>query len=1402
MQKIKHLSFIFILILVFASSAWSVDLNCPGGRWALVTTSDCSGYCCTWQCGQGYIGKMACNDKTLACSKISGGTYIEYWSGDVHSNWGSDSECPREPCSSTYYSHTKTYEWKCPCTTEGQTQPCPYSGPVGTEGIGACRAGIQTCQGGYWAACEGEVLPQTEICNDGIDNNCNGQTDEGCAVCIEGETRPCAYSGPAGTENVGICEAGTQTCVSGQWGSCTGEVLPATETCSDNKDNNCNGQTDETCVGQSCNNGTNMGSSANFASGNLYHAQDLFTLTNGVALTLNYNSIDTYTGPLGKGWTHNYNILIIPNPDGSLGLKKEDGNTIYFWQTGGVYYPENRSGDHSTIIKNADATYTQTTKEGTTYTFNTSGRLTQIKDRNSNTTALAYTGDNLTSITDSSGRTTNITSSNGKILSITDLSNNVYTLTYSGDSLASIKDPSQNTWQYTYDANSRMLTKTDPNSYITTYTYDTNGRVTTSTDPEGKTKAISYEPSANSATVTEKDGGIWTHKYDNNLNVLLQSTDPNNNTTTYTYDTNKNITSKTDPDGSATTYTYDDSGNMTSTTDALNQTTTYTYNTYGQVTGITASDGTTTTYTYDTNGNLTQTTDSTGAITKYEYDTKGNITKITNANGQTTILTYDQNNNLISIKDPTGATTSFTYDTAGNMTSQTDASGNITKFEYNSMNQLIKITDPNGNTTTYTYNKNGNRASETDGNSNTTYYEYNYRGQLTKVKDALGNITQYSYGGSGCPSCTGADKLTAITDAKGQVTTYQYDTLGRLTKETDPLGNEITYVYDSKNNLTSKKDANGNTTTHTYDSLNRLLKKKYPDTTEETFTYDSKGNILAAANQNISYTFAYDANARVTSVTDSNGRTINYEYNVLGSKTKTAYPDGTIVNFTYDAANRLSSILNGSGRTYSYQYDNLGRRTKLSYPNGVTTNYSYDSAGLLTSLITQNSQLQTLNSFAYTHDNVGNRLTKTEPVRSAAYTYDKTYRLITAVNSKTVSGSNPFIPQDEAYTYDPAGNRLTSMPNRDYTYNQANQLVNYKGKAYIYDKNGNLTIKTDEDYDLDTEIEGWTYTYDYENRLIKVVKNEQNETKAITFKYDPFGRRMEKKVESIDKGVAETSIQTYVYDNEDIIFKYITKTSNGATTTETKKYLHGPGIDEHLSLTNDTGTYYYHADGLGSITALTDGSGNVVQTYEYDSFGKVHDNMNAIKQPYTFTGREWDKETGLYYYRARYYDAETGRFVSFDPILHPGNGPLKTKSCSQTGIYPTFDSLKRSPQKLNPFIYTENNAVNFTDPSGLGPCEDAAMPCFSAASDRLFQCRKNVFQLAVACTTGCIPLCLASGPAFGQCFVVCEAGCTAGAGAGFTACSAIAAAERIQCALQYRRCKKDRCEPLLPFSLE
>lgn len=150
-----------------------------------------------------------------------------------------------------------------------------------------------------------------------------------------------------------------------------------------------------------------------------------------------------------------------------------------------------------------------------------------------------------------------------------------------------------------------------------------------------------------------------------------------------------------------------------------------------------------------------------------------------------------------------------------------------------------------------------------------------------------------------------------------------------------------------------------------------------------------------------------------------------------------------------------------------------------------------------------------------------------------------------------------------------------------------------------------------------------------------------------------------------------------MYDNEDIILEFLTKTEDGKIKTENSRYVHGPGIDEPLAIERKGETFFYHADGLGSVTALTDRRQRVVESYDYDSFGALKHHGHKVKQPYTFTGREWDKEIGLYYYRARYYDPKVGRFISFDPIVHPANALPKVSPCSGSISYPAFEDLKK-----------------------------------------------------------------------------------------------------------------------------
>ena len=206
------------------------------------------------------------------------------------------------------------------------------------------------------------------------------------------------------------------------------------------------------------------------------------------------------------------------------------------------------------------------------------------------------------------------------------------------------------------------------------------------------------------------------------------------------------------------------------------------------------------------------------------------------------------------------------------------------------------------------------------------------------------------------------------------------------------------------------------------------------------------------------------------------------------------------------------------------------------------------------------------------------------------------------------------------------------------------------GATYDYDANGNLTEKVEAG-------ETWTYEWNAENQLIRVTKDGGE---VATFAYDPRGRRVEK--------VAGGVTTSWTYDGKD----NLRETQAGGTVF---KYIHGPGIDEPLARQDaDTGALtYYHADGLGSITKMTDQAGSVVHSYQYDGWGDIE--VGASQAGYAFTGREWDPETGLHYYRNRYYEPSQGRFISEDPIGFSGG--------------------------INFFEYASSNPIALVDPFGL-----------------------------------------------------------------------------------------------------
>jgi len=213
------------------------------------------------------------------------------------------------------------------------------------------------------------------------------------------------------------------------------------------------------------------------------------------------------------------------------------------------------------------------------------------------------------------------------------------------------------------------------------------------------------------------------------------------------------------------------------------------------------------------------------------------------------------------------------------------------------------------------------------------------------------------------------------------------------------------------------------------------------------------------------------------------------------------------ISYTYDSRGRLIQIAPVGINPFDLGYDQSGRRTSLTYPTGSTAAYSYDARGRLVSLTHTSSTGSTIASFTYTYDNTMHRLSKAEPGKDHSYYYDGVYRLAHSVPVPPDPASNDMRLED--FTHDAVGNRLTGPDSiEQYTYDADNRLVS-------------LLLSTPL-----TTAEDHTYTYDYENRLVQVDKVVGGKTTTVKFKYDPFGRRIQKRVSTTQNG--QNVVKTYI----------------------------------------------------------------------------------------------------------------------------------------------------------------------------------------------------------------------------------------------------------------------------------
>lgn len=863
-------------------------------------------------------------------------------------------------------------------------------------------------------------------------------------------------------------------------------------------------------------------------------------------------------------------------------------------------------------------------------TYDEDNNVRTLEDANGHVTTFNYDHNgNMLSSTDALGNTQYFTyeSTFNNILSYTDKKGNVYHFSYDDHgNLTEMRTPLNTTTSFTYNNYGQVLTSTDANGNVTTYEYDSYGNLISQTDALGNTNTMTYNIAGN-ITSTKDPYQAETRMTYNNANELIRMVDPLGNTMQVSYDSRGAITAVTDAKQHVTHLIYDALQQPISITGPMNNTITTTYNAKQKPTQVVDAMNNAVKRVYDDHDWLTYVVDVLGDTTWFAYDNTGQVIGIRMFNGQELSYQYDALDRLVAMGDRMGITVQYVYDANDNVVENIDGEGNHTYFTYDAMNRLVQTMDANGGTSQYTYDNNGNILTFTDANGHTTTFVYDALNRQVSSTNALGNTTTYVYDANG--------NMTSITDAKGQTTTYTYDADGQLTQIAFADGKTRTFEYDSNGNVIRQKDEADRYTTFAYDALNRLTTKTYPDNSTHQYTYDLNSNLLSAVNANATVQFTYDAAGQVLSET-LNGKATTYSYNTHQRTVGIIYPGGRSITEQYDYRGRLAAIMENENNMVSFSYNNNDFLTQRTYQNGTATNYTYDLLNRLTRIM-DNPQVMDVEM---TYDAVGNILSKKDllhPTKSEVYTYDAVNQLIgfkKGVMTTGVEIPNPM--RQIQYVLDAVGNHSSVTEDGQtttYTANSRNAYSAVSGASSYtphYDANGNLA-----------QDDHHTYTYDFDNHLINVDNGN-----TATYTYDALGRRIRKQIGS--------TVVNYYYAGDQIIEE------RNIDNTVTATYLYGIGVDDILQMRRNGQDYWYHKNHLGSVVAITNGQGTVVERYEYDPYGKLtiynaNDSvlaLSAVGNIYYFTGREYDFETGLYHYRARSLHPSLGRFMQHDPLLY------------------------------------------------------------------------------------------------------------------------------------------------------
>ncbi|WP_329622425.1 DUF6531 domain-containing protein [Streptomyces sp. NBC_01255] len=827
---------------------------------------------------------------------------------------------------------------------------------------------------------------------------------------------------------------------------------------------------------------------------------------------------------------------------------------------------------------------------------------------------------------------------------------------YTDGHLTEVTNSSDRPLLFGCDEQGRITSWTDTNGSRFDYVYDDQDRCTYQSGTNGHLETTftwdDVDPATGLRVTTLTDGlGNTSRHLVNDLSQVVAEIDALGAVTHFAYDRHNHLLSRTDPMGHVSRTTYDEHGRPTLVERPDGRQARAEYDELGFPIRIAGTDGNVTRQTFDERGNRTSVTDPSGARTEFVYDESGRLTSVTDPQGATTRLILDDRGLPIEITDPLGATTRYEHDAFGRTIRTTDPLGATTRLEWTVEGRPSRRTAPDGTAESWTYDGEGNCLSHTDAMGGTTRFTYTDFDLLTSRTGPDGVRYEFSHDTN--------LRLTRVTDPQGLTWDYAYDPAGRLVTETDFDDRTLSYAYDAAARLASRANALGQAIRFDRDSLGRIVRKD-AEGAVSTYEFDVFDQLATATGPDATLQRLRDRYGRLVSET-VNGRTLSFTHDEAGRRVGRTTPGGSTSSWSYDEAGRRTE-LTSSGRRLAFTHDALGRETTRHVADFAVLTSSFDTMGRLTAQEVTGGAGGRVQHRAYTYRADGGLISITDALSGTrSFDLDGAGR-VTAVHATDWT---------ERYAYDETGNQTEASwpathPSHSATGTRAYQgtRISHAGSVrYEHDAQGRTVLR--QKTRLSRKPDTWRYEWDAEDRLTAVTTPDGT---VWRYAYDPLGRRLSKQ--------SPRETVHFTWDGTTLC----EQTTEDITLTWDHAGLRPLTQTERRTKSTDERFFAIVTDLIGTPTELVDESGELAWRTRTTLWGTTTWNKTATAYtPLRFPGQYFDPESGLHYNHFRYYDPESARYLSQDPL----------------GLAPA----------PNPATYVRNPHT-WSDPLGLSPCPE------------------------------------------------------------------------------------------------